>query len=292
MSVEQVYNAKSIEEVVNLLDQYKQDAKIIAGGTDLVIALNNKKISPKVLIDISKIEELRKIEVENGNIVIGAAVNFSQLIGYTKENNNLKGLFDAARSVGSPQIRNKGTIGGNIGHSSPAADSIPPLIALGTKIKLMSKSGTRIVLLEDYSAKKNGAELGQDELIISIEFPDLKDNEFLTFSKLGLRKALAISRITTSALIELDENRKIINCVMCSGSIGRYPMRENDVERYLVGKYLNEEVIEEAVMVLKDSMDIRLKGRSSLPYKRIAVESILKETLYSRLKFLSEVASS
>ena len=291
MSVEQFFNAKSIEEVVNLLDQYKDDAKIIAGGTDLVIALNNKKISPKVLIDISKLEELRKIEEIDGNIVIGAAVSFTHLMEYIKGDNNLKGLYDAARSVGSPQIRNKATLGGNIGHSSPAADSTPPLIALGAKIKLMSKNGTRIVLLEDYSAKKNDSGLRVDELIHSIEFPKLKKNEFLTFTKLGLRKALAISRITTSAVIELDENKSIISCVICSGSIGRYPMREKDVEHYLIGKVLNENNIEQAVEVLKDSMDLRLEGRTSLSYKRIAIESILKETLYSRLKLSSEVSS-
>lgn len=292
MSVEQVYNAKSIEDAVNLLDQYKQDAKIIAGGTDLVISLNNKKISPKVLIDISKIDELRKIEEVSGKIVIGSAVTFSHLMDFLKGNENLKGLYDAARSVGSPQIRNKGTLGGNIGHSSPAADSIPPLIALGTKLKMMNKSGIREVSLEDYTAKKNGAGLGVDELIISMEFHNLSENQYLTFSKLGLRKALAISRITTSALIEIDEEACINNVKICSGSIGKYPMREIDVEQYLIGKRLNEETINNAVEVLQISMDTRLEGRSSLSYKRIAVESILKETLYNRLKLLSEVTSS
>ncbi len=289
MSVEQFFNAESIEEVVDLLDQYKGDAKIIAGGTDLVIALNNKKISPKVLIDISKIEDLRKIEEKDGELIIGSAVSFTHLMDYIKGDNNLKGLYDAARSIGSPQIRNKGTLGGNIGHSSPAADSTPPLIALGAKLKIASKNGIREVLLEDYSAKKNGAGLQEDELILTIEFPKLRKNQFLTFSKLGLRKALAISRITTSAVIELDQNKNVIDVVMCSGSIGRYPMREPEVEEYLKGKILNEETIEGAVEVLIDSMDERLEGRSTLPYKRIAIESILKETLYSRLKFLSEV---
>lgn len=288
MSVEQVFNANSIEETINLLDQYKEEAKIIAGGTDLVIALNNKKISPKVLIDISKIEELKNIKEIDGKIIIGAAVSFTKLMEYIKGNNNLKGLYDAARSVGSPQIRNKGTIGGNIGHSSPAADSTPPLIALGARIKLASKNGVREVLLEDYSAKINNSGLREDELITTIEFLDLKNNEFLTFSKLGLRKALAISRITTSAVIGLDVNKKITNVTMCSGSIGKYPMREKEVEDYLIGKILNDDSIEGAVKVLKDRMDERLEGRSSLSYKRIAIESILKETLYSRLKFLSE----
>ncbi len=289
MSVEQFFNAESIEEVVDLLDQFKGDAKIIAGGTDLVIALNNKKISPKVLIDISKIEDLRKIEEEDGKLIIGSAVSFTHLMDYIKGDNNLKGLYDAARSIGSPQIRNKGTLGGNIGHSSPAADSTPPLIALGAKLKIASKKGIREVLLEDYSAKKDGAGLQEDEVILTIEFPKLRKNQFLTFSKLGLRKALAISRITTSAVIELDQNKNVIDVVMCSGSIGRHPMREPEVEEYLRGKTLNEETIEGAVEVLIDSMDERLEGRSTLPYKRIAIESILKETLYSRLKFLSEV---
>lgn len=288
MSVEQVFNANSIEQVVNLLDQYKEDAKIIAGGTDLVIALNNKKISPKVLIDISKIDELRKIEELGGKLVIGSAVSFTHLMDYIKDDINLKGLYDAMRSIGSPQIRNKGTIGGNVGHSSPAADSVPPLIALGAKIKLASKSGVREVLLEDYSAKKSDTGLRADELITSIEFQNLEKNQFLTFSKLGLRKALAISRITTSAVIGLDENKKISNITICSGSIGKYPMRENEVEDYLIGKTLDDDSIEGAVTVLKESMDERLEGRSSLSYKRIAIESILKETLYSRLKLLSE----
>lgn len=291
MSVEQFFNAKSVEEVVDLLDQHKEDAKIIAGGTDLVIALNDKKISPKVLIDISKIDELRKIEEVDGKIIVGAAVTYTHIMDYIKGDNNLKGLYDAVRSIGSPQIRNKGTIGGNIGHSSPAADSIPPLIALKAKVKLASKNGIREVLLEDYSAKKNGAGLRSDELIVTIEFQNLKENQFLTFSKLGLRKALAISRITTSAVIELDEDKHMTNVVMCSGSIGRYPMREPELEEYLIGKQLNEQVIEGAVKVLIDSMNERLEGRSTLPYKRIAIESILKETLYSRLKFLSEVTS-
>ncbi len=289
MSVEQFFNAKSVEEVVNLLDQYKEDAKIIAGGTDLVIALRNKKISPRVLIDISKIEELMKIEEKDGKLIIGGAVSYTHLMDYIKGDNNLKGLYDSARSIGSPQIRNKGTFGGNIGHSSPAADSVPPLIALGATLKLASKNGTREVLLEDYTAKKAGSGLQNDELIVGIEFPKLEKNQFLTFSKLGLRKALAISRITTSAVIELDMNKNITNVVMCSGSIGKYPMREPEVEEYLTGKTLNDETIEGAVEVLMSSMDERLEGRSTLPYKRIAVESILKETLYSRLKFLSEV---
>ena len=289
MSVELFVNAESTEQVVNLLDEYKDEAKIIAGGTDLVIELNNKKISPKVLIDISKLEELRNIEENHGNMIIGSAVSYTHVMEYIKGDKNMKGLYDALRSIGSPQIRNKGTIGGNIGHSSPAADSVPPLIALGAKIKLMSKNGTREVLLEDYSAKANDAGLKSDELIISIEFPKLEKDQYLTFSKLWLRIALAISRITTTAGIELDEEKKVTKCRVCSGSIGKYPMREHEVEDYLIGKTLSEKVIDEAVNVLKDSMDIRLEGRSSLTYKRIAIESILKETLYSRLKLSSEV---
>ena len=130
MTLNQVYNGNNIDEVVEILGKYGRDAKIIAGGTDIVIALKNEKISPKVLIDITKIADLKDIEDDGEYIKIGAGVTFTQIIRNPLFQGNLYGLYKACRMVGSPQIRNKGTIGGNIANGSAAADSIPPLIAL------------------------------------------------------------------------------------------------------------------------------------------------------------------
>lgn len=289
MTLNQVYNGNSIEQVLELLQEFKSEAKVIAGGTDIIIALRNSKISPKVLIDIAKIEELRKIQTIDNKILIGAAVTYTQIVENELFKENLYGLYKACKMVGSPQIRNKGTIGGNIANASPAADSIPPLIALGAILKIANIKGIREVLLEDYFSDKNVYGIKDDELLISVEFEKPKDNQILSFGKLGLRKALAISRITVSTFIGLDHEFNIENIRIASGSIGKYPMREPDVEKALLGQKFNHDIIDLAVKSLQDSMDTRLKGRSTLPYKRRAVVSILEEALEDSKMFYTEV---
>ena len=287
MTLREVYNGKTIDEVVELLNKYGKEAKIIAGGTDLVIELRNKKISPRVLIDITKIEELKTIEDDGEYITIGGGVTFTQIVESPLFEKNLHGFHKACRMVGSPQIRNKGTIGGNIAHGGSAADGIPPLIALGSMITLVSASGKREISLEDYYYNP----IKDDELLTTIRFKRQKDNEVLSFAKLGLRKALAISRLTLSTFIEFAECGKIKDVRVASGALGKYPMREPEVEAYLIGKYLNEESIEGATDALQKSMDIRLEGRSTLPYKRVAIYSILKEALEESKEFKIEVNS-
>ncbi len=285
MTLDQVYNGNSIDEVVELLSKYGNDAKIVAGGTDIVIALKNEKISPKVLIDITKIEELKKIEDDGEYITIGGGVTFTQIVEDPLFQGSLHGLFKACRMVGSPQIRNKGTIGGNIANGSAAADSVPPLIALGSIISLVSSKGVREVALEDYYYDQ----IRENELLTRIRFKKPQNNEVLSFSKLGLRKALAISRLTMAVLVEFDDHKNIKSARVASGALGKYPMRETEVEEYLLDKKIEKQTIEGAVKVLQKSMDERLKGRSTLPYKRTAISSILQEVLESAVEFKNEV---
>lgn len=287
MTLEKVYNCKSIEEATGLLGKYKGDAKLIAGGTDIIIALRSEKISPKVLIDIAKVKELKKIEDDGEYITLGAGVTFTEIVENPLFQGNLHGLYKACRMVGSPQIRNKGTIGGNIANGSAAADSIPPLIALGSTVKLVSIEGVREIPLEDYYYNP----LKENEIISEIKFIKPKKNQILTFAKLGLRKALAISRLTLAALSEFDDEKEIKSLRVASGALGKYPMREIEVEDYLIGKKIVDETIEGAIEALQGSMDVRLKGRSTLPYKRVAISGILKETLESSIEIGSEVST-
>ena len=289
MTLNKVFNCSTIEEVLQLLDKYKKDAKIIAGGTDIIIALKNSKISPKVLIDIGKIKDLKQIETLDNKIIIGSATTFTQVVENEIFKDNLYGFYKSCRMVGSPQIRNKGTIGGNIVNASPAADSIPPLIALGAKLKIMSERGTREVLLEDYFSDRSILGIKEDELLISIGFEKPEVNQILSFAKLGLRKALAISRITASTLIGLNDDFTITNIKVASGSIGKYPMREYDIEIALLGKKFNSDIIDIATNSIQNSMDRRLAGRSTLPYKRRAIVSVLEEALKDCMSYYSGV---
>ncbi|MCK9444951.1 MAG: xanthine dehydrogenase family protein subunit M [Tissierellaceae bacterium] len=284
MTLKEVYNGKEVNEVVELLHKYGSRAKVISGGTDVVIALRNEKISPEVLIDISKIDELKKIEDRGDHIVIGGGVTFTQIVESDLFLGNLLGLHKACKMVGSPQIRNMGTIGGNIANGSAAADSVPPLIALDAVVSLLSQNGVRKIGLEAYYHDP----IKENELLTEVSFAKPKENEVLTFSKLGLRKALAISRLTLSSFVEF-EGGKVKSVRVASGALAKFPMREVEVENYLTGKVLDEESVEVAIEKLKDSMDIRLKGRSTLPYKRVAISTILREALEEAMKFGEEV---
>lgn len=287
MTLSKVYNGKSIDEVVKLLGEYGGDAKVIAGGTDIVIALKNEKISPKVLIDISKIDELKKIEDDGQYITIGGATTFTQIVESPLFLGNLHGFHKACRMVGSPQIRNKGTIGGNIANGSSAADAIPPLISLASVITLVSQEGVREILLEDYYNEQ----IKENELLTKIKFKKPNNNQILTFAKLGLRKALAISRLTISMSFNIDNDGIIKDIKVASGAIGKYPMREHEVEDFLRSKKIDEKNIKDAIEAIQNSMDERLKGRSTLPYKRIAVKSMIREAMEPVLEFVNGVKS-
>ncbi len=288
MALEEVYKGENVDEVIELLDKYGKDAKIIAGGTDIVIDLRNNRIDPKVLIDISSIEELKGIKDKGEYIEIGAGVSFTQVVENPLFDRNLYGLNKACHMVGSPQIRNKGTLGGNIANGSPAADSIPPLICLNSTLILKSVRGRREISIEDYYKDEN-EKIRPDELLVSIGFKKPKENQVLSFAKLGLRKALAISRLSIAILVELDEEGKIINIEVASGSLGKYPMRELELEQFLLGKKLEDSTVDEGVLVLQRTMEKRLAGRSTFPYKRVAVDRMFREALEEAMKYLDEV---
>ena len=271
-----VHQCKTLEDVLYLLTQY-ENCKIIAGGTDIIIQMREKKISPEVLIDISKVEELRKIQENDRFIEIGSAVTFSDVVNSPVFEGKLHGFKKACRLVGSPQIRNRGTIGGNIVNGSPAADSIPPLLCLNSTLVFKSFRGVREVKLEDYFKYTDQIGIKKDEVLTAIRFR--KPIGYLEFAKLGLRKALAISRISMAAMVHLDGDGRIRDIAVASGSLGKYPMRERKVEEYLLGKTLNKRTVEESLEVLRKSTDERLKGRSTYPYKRRAVERLFREVL-------------
>ncbi len=270
------HQGKSVEEVLNLLTQY-ENCKIIAGGTDLIIQMREKRISPAVLIDISSIQELKEIKVDGPFIEIGAAVTFTDIVESPIFEGNLSGLKKACRLVGSPQIRNAGTIGGNIVNASPAADSVPPLLCLNSILVFRSFRGIRQVKLEDYFKYKQKLQIKEDELLTAIRFR--RPEGTLSFSKLGLRKALAISRISMAAMVKLDEEGTIKDIALASGALGKYPMREREVEEFLLGKQLDVNTVDEGLKILREATDKRLAGRSSYPYKRRAVERLFREVL-------------
>lgn len=274
---------KSLEEVLDYKNKYKDDAKIIAGGTDLIIKIRKGEENPKALIDISTLKELKGVRETLEYIDIGSATTFTEISECILLNKNLKGLKDAAKSVGSPQIRNRGTVGGNICNASPAADTVPPLLALDSILVIEGKGRKREVYLKDFFKDKGRTDLGEDEILTRIKFKNLLKNQGLGFYKLGLRRALAISRLSFAVFLEIDGMNRIEIIRIASGAIGRFPMREYELEEYLTGRIINEDTLKEAETLLERIIFERLKGRQTAKFKSIAAKGVFKKALLNAL---------
>lgn len=277
--VEKVIKAEGLEEVLDLLHQHRAEAKLIAGGTDIIIQLRNGKIKPKVLIDISGIQELRYIKEKDGLIEIGAGTTFRDLEESFDIKKKLTGLWKAAKMVGSPQIRATATVGGNICNGSPAADMVPPLLSLEAIATIQGLEKIREVSLKDLFVGKGKVALEPDEIMTSVRFNTLEEGCGFSFSKLGLRKALAISRICTAVMVQLGEDGMVENIRISNGSLGEYGLREKTVEEFYLQKRITEQTMAEGLNILRNSIHERLHGRSSLPYKIEAIEGTFMEAM-------------
>lgn len=277
--IKEVYKAKNLNEALNILEIKKSRAKVIAGGTDLIIEMRNNKFDKEVLIDISDIEEIKTIKEEGNIIKIGACTTFNDIINSDKISSNLHGLKKSSSLVGSPQIRSRGTIGGNICNCSPSADLIPPLLALEAVVCIQSKYYKRKAYLKDILLDKNHIDLHTNEILTYIEFEKLKKNQVLSFTKLGFRKSLSISKISSSVLLEIEEN-KFKNINIALGALSKTGIREYEVGKYLTGKTVEDENINKALDILQNNISENLKNRSSVEFKSEAVKGVVKEAIY------------
>ena len=278
MEIQKVIKAYSLSEALKALKEHAGNCEVIAGGTDLSVKIREGHNKNEVLVDITDLEELLGISISENEIRIGSAAKYGDLVANAEIKKILPGLWDASNSVGAPQIRNLGTIGGNIANGSPAADSIPPLLALDARITIKNLESERIVRLEDIYLGKGKVDIKEDEIIVDIiiDRPSAKLN--VEFEKLGLRNALAISRLSTSVYLDLDGD--VIKTVRVgSGSLGLYPLREPVLEDFLTGKTLNADLIKLGSSKYSDIVAERLNGRSTCEFKREAVKGVFEAAM-------------
>ena len=162
----------------------------IWGGTDVMVELNFARKRPETLLDLTRVDELSRWDAEDGWLRIGAGVSYTRVIDELGD--RLPGLAMASRTVGSPQIRNRGTIGGNLGSSSPAGDALPPLFACGAEVELESVRGSRRVPVEEFVTGPKKNVLADDELIAAVWMP-VRDGAAQQFAKVGTRNAMVIA---------------------------------------------------------------------------------------------------
>jgi CO/xanthine dehydrogenase FAD-binding subunit len=197
----------------------------ICGGTDLLVELNFARVRPRGLIDLSRIDELGALTRDDGHVALGAGVTYSRI--ERELATDVTALAMAARTVGSPQIRNRGTVGGNLATASPAGDAHPPLLALGADVEADSVDGTRIIPIDEFFVGPKRNALQPIELIRSVRLPSNVGPQ--QFSKIGSRNAMVIATVSFALAVHEAERRLGTGI----GSAGPTPLRAVDAEVFV-----------------------------------------------------------
>jgi CO/xanthine dehydrogenase FAD-binding subunit len=279
LEIKKTIKAFSLKEAIEAMNADADESAVIAGGTDIMIELREGSLGHSVLVDVSDVAEMKNISVAPEEIRIGAAVTFTEIVKSQEIKKALPGLWEACKSVGATQIRNMGTLGGNVANGSPAADSVPPLLALGSKLIVASPSGESTVELSEFFVGKGRTALPKGAIIKEIVVPmNGKGSRIVGFEKLGLRNALAISRISAAVALSV-EGGKITEASVASGSIGLTPTVEGEMGRFLVGRAAGEETAFVAAGHFSMIVAERLKGRSTAEFKQEAVRGVITRAL-------------
>jgi CO/xanthine dehydrogenase FAD-binding subunit len=276
---------QTLGEACSILGEFGEAGRIIAGGTDLVISLRKGEVRPRALLDITRIPELRRIEEAGERIFIGAAATHGEIAssGLVRRYGGI--LSQAASWVGSPQIRNLGTIGGNIVNASPAADTLPPLIVLGATAEIASRGGRREVPLPDLFLGPYRTGLRPDEVLVRVSLPKLSSGWGSAFVRLARREAMAIARMSVAVALRLAPGRKTVEGIRISaGAITPTPHRLGEAEAVLQGKPPDEKTMEMAARSISETM-VRWSGvRPSTAYKAPVVEALFLRCLRQALE--------
>jgi CO/xanthine dehydrogenase FAD-binding subunit len=227
----EILRPDTIEQALELKAAHP-DARPIAGGTDLMVELNFDRSRPGEILDLTRVPELRGWGRQDGTLRVGAGVTYTRLIA--ELGGRLPGLAIASRTVGSPQIRNRGTVGGNLGTSSPAGDGLPPLFASDAVVEVVSVRGTRRVPVAEFVTGPKRNALGEDELIAAYEIAPADGPQ--QFSKIGTRNAMVIAVCSLS--LHLWPSQRAVKA--CIGSAGPTPIRAAEAEAFIAG-VLDEE---------------------------------------------------
>ena len=279
------YNVATTDEAIRLLGEKGESARIVAGGTDLVLELERGvRRGIHTLIDITRIPGLNQITNDEDDVIhLGPMVTHNHCAASKLIRERAFPLARASWEVGAPQIRNRSTVAGNLITASPANDTITPLMALGAWVVLASTRGERKVMLQDFYTGVRKTVMSADEILLDIAFPALKENQHGTFIKLALRRAQAISVINVAVILELKA-ATVASAAITMGAVAPSIIHAEAAEKYLTGKELTEEVISEAARLAMEASRPIDDIRGSAAYRREMVRVCTARGLRSVFK--------
>ena len=273
------HSVSSLDEALALLARHGERARVVAGGTDVLIELE-RGLRPdlELLVDITRVPGLDSIGQGNGRIQLGPLVTHNHVVGSDLLRDLALPLVQASWEVGAPQIRNRATIAGNLITASPANDTITPLMALGASVTLRSASGERRVALADFYTGLRRTVMRPDEMMTEIDFPAMGARQRGIFLKLGLRRAQAIAVINLAVVLEL-EGARVERASIMLGSVAPTILRAEEAERALVGQALDAATIEAIADLTAAAPSPIDDVRGSADYRRRTLKSLTRRAL-------------
>jgi CO/xanthine dehydrogenase FAD-binding subunit len=251
--------AVSISDAVTLLNEAGLRSRPLAGGTDILLQLRHEPHYCDRLVDISQLPDLHRIVERDGWVHIGAAATFTEVMENPVIRATAPVLTQACATVGAVQIRNMGTLGGNVANAAACADSLPALVCLDATARILTPEGKQEIPVSQFVTGPNRTSLPPGGLLVSLGYPIPAEGSRSAFLKLGRRNAMAISRLTVAALGRVDSNNVITEARLVTGSATPHIERLVAVEQTLVGEQPSAELYQQAATVTVDEM-IRLAG--------------------------------
>ncbi len=272
--------AQSIDEAIQTLAREGESARIMAGGTDLILEIERGvRKGIDTIVDITRIPGLDEIhEDQDGVIHIGPLVTHNHVVASALIREKAYALLQACWEVGSPQIRNRGTVAGNLVTASPANDTISPLMALDAKLRLVSSQGERVVSLGDFYTGVRKTVMGADEIIADIFFKAPQPHHHSFFIKTALRRAQAISVINVSVLLAVSDGL-VADAHITLGAAAPTIIHAEEAEAYLVGKQLDGDVISRAAELVAQAARPISDVRGSADYRAYMMGVIARRAI-------------
>jgi carbon-monoxide dehydrogenase medium subunit len=275
----------SISEAISLHQSYGDQAQYIAGGTDVMVKIKEGKISPQHVISLRHIQDLDHIIYEKGQLTIGALVTHRMLELSPTIRKDFPILIDAVENIGSVQIRNVATVGGNIVNAVPSADSAVPLITLGTAVRLIGPEGKRTMPLEDFFIGPGKTLLKGGEILLEFVIPKLPPHTGAAYWKHTRRAAMELPILGVAVLISLDDDMQTCTEARIGlGVVAPTPMRAKNAEAILKGKKVDEEILKKAGKAAAQECKARDSIRGKAWYRRDMVEVFVQRMAMVAMK--------
>ena len=280
----QYHAPKTLKEALELLAEYGDEAKVLAGGTDLLVKMKQRILEPRHIISLRNLSELRGIREGESGLYIGAATKLREIERSEIVAGNLPLLHAAVKAIGSVQIRNMGTIGGNLCNASPAADSAVALMALDADLHVQSLEGERVIPIEEFFKGPGITALKPGELLTVIYVPYPPRRYGWAFRKIG-RTSLDIATVNAAVLLTLDGGRVDL-CRIALGAVAPTPVRARRAEECLTGEEPTKSLLEEASELVPEDISPITDVRGTAEYRVEASKALVKDALMLSIKRL------